>query len=157
MRTGARGEGLGMFRLLIGVCRKYWTLINFAISSGGSMVIDIAAFTLICVPLQVAIGRDLAIVSAVIGARLISGHCNYFYNQRFVFKSVSTWKSYFQYWGLVIVFAALQMLFTQQVAAAFDVNGIYVSAVQFLGMVILFVASFVIQKCVIFKSKCQMP
>lgn len=146
-----------MFCVLFEKCKKYWTVINFAISSGGSMVIDIVAFTLICVPLQVAIGRDFAIVCAVIGGRLISGHCNYFYNQRFVFKSVSTWKSYFQYWGLVIVFAALQMLFTQRVATIFDVNGIYVSAVQFLGMVILFAASFLIQKCVIFRLKSQTP
>lgn len=144
-----------MLGRLICKCRKYWTLINFAISSGGCMIIDIVAFSLICVPLQVAVGRNFAIMCAVTCARLISGNCNYFYNQKFVFKSVLTWKSYFQYWGLVIVIAALQTLFTQQVSAAFDVNGIYVSAVQFLGMVTLFVVSFLIQKCVIFRFKCQ--
>ena len=117
------------------------------------MVVDKVLFTAVCLPVQHAAGRTVAIAVAIVLARVISGHCNYFYNQRMVFKSASTFASYWQYWSLVLVNLALSMLATEVVSSLIDAKGITITGVNIGVDVTLFLFSFSVQKFFIFSKK----
>lgn len=125
-------------------------LVHFGLSSCGCFVIDKAVFTAVCLPMQSAAGRVVAIAAASVLARIVSGHCNYFYNRRFVFKAASALKSYGQYWSLALVNLGLSMLATECISAGLDANGLAISAVNIGVDVALFLFSYSMQKFFIF-------
>lgn len=128
-----------------------WSLIHFGLSSVGCLLVDNAVFTVVCMLSENALGRATAILVATVAAYAVSGHCNYFYNQRYVFRSEATLKSYFQYWGLVLVNGSLLMLATEFLAARLDAHGLKITLVKFVCQVILFLFSYTMQRCFIFK------
>jgi len=130
-----------------------WTLVSFGLSSCGCIVIDKGVFTAVCLPLQDVTGRAVAIVIGLVVARLISGNCNYLYNQRVVFKSPSTRRAYLQYWGLVAINVTLSMIATEVISAVLDAKGLAITLVNFCVDVSLFVFSFTIQRLIIFKNR----
>lgn len=125
-------------------------IVHFGLSSCGCFVIDKAVFTAVCLPMQHAAGRATAIAVAIVLARTISGHCNYFYNRRFVFKAASSLKSYWQYWSLAIVNLGLSMLATECISAWIDAKGLAISAVNVGADVVLFLFSYSMQRFFIF-------
>ena len=128
-----------------------WSLIHFGLSSVGCLLIDNAVFTLVCVLSEMALGRAMAILVSTVAAYAVSGHCNYFYNQRCVFGGEATLKSYFQYWGLVVVNGTLLVLATEFLAARFDAHGLKITLVKLACQVVLFLFSYTMQRCFIFR------
>ena len=130
-----------------------WTLIHFGLSSVGCMLVDNAVFTGVCVLAEFPLGRELAIFMATVAAYAVSGHCNYFYNQRYVFRSVATLKSYFQYWGLVLVNGTLLVTATELIVARLDVHGLKITLVKFVCQDVLFFFSYAMQRFFIFRRR----
>ena len=129
-----------------------WRLVHFGLSSCGCMVIDKLVFSLCNLLLINALGRCVSVAIAIVCARMVSGHCNYFYNQRVVFKSHSKKSSYIQYWGLVLVNMVAAMCLTELVTLWLDVFGLLITAVNFCVDVVLFGFSYTIQRVFIFKG-----
>ena len=125
-------------------------IVHFGLSSCGCFAVDKAVFTAVCLPMQHAVGRVAAIAAAIVAARMISGHCNYFYNRRFVFKAEPTLRSYWQYWSLVLVNLGLSLLATECVTAWIDARGLVISAVNVGADVVLFLFSYSMQRFFIF-------
>lgn len=144
---------------LMPVWRKFrkiapgWTIIHFGLSSCGCIVIDKAAFTLAVIPLEGAIGRSVAVVISGLIARLVSGNINYLYNQRAVFKAHPSIKSYVQYWGLCAITLSLSITATTILVHLADVHGAWITLVNFLVDVCLFLFSYCMQKFFIFKKR----
>lgn len=62
-------------------------MIHFRLSSLGCLLVDKGIFSVIFLSLTERAGREIAIAVAIVMARIISGHCNYFYNRHCVFKA----------------------------------------------------------------------
>lgn len=130
-----------------------WSLIHFGLSSVGCLLIDNAVFSAVCLATESALGRAVAIAVSTVAAYVVSGHCNYFYNQRFVFGSVATLKSYCQYWCLVLLNGSILMTVTEVLAARLDLHGLEITLVKLLAQIVLFLFSYTMQRCFIFKRR----
>lgn len=130
-----------------------WPIIHFGLSSCGCLLIDKGVFTLILLATTSLMGRGASIMCAITVARLISGNCNYFYNQRFVFGVVVAWRSYWQYWSLCLVNISLSIGATEALTALLDVNGLAITVVNICVDVCLFLFSFSIQRFFIFRKR----
>ena len=64
--------------------QPFW---RFLVSSLTSSVVDLAAFQLLCIPLQAWLGDALYILAATILARVLSSLVNYLLNYVLVFHS----------------------------------------------------------------------
>ena len=60
---------------------------KFSVSSVGSSLIDLAAFSVLCDALSPHLPESMAIVGATVAARVISSLCNYLLNYFLVFHS----------------------------------------------------------------------
>ena len=67
--------------------QPFW---RFLVSSLTSSVVDLAAFQLLCIPLQAWLGDALYILAATILARVLSSLVNYLLNYFLVFHSHAT-------------------------------------------------------------------
>lgn len=129
-----------------------WSLIHFGLSSVTCLLIDNAVFSVVCMVSESPLGRAMAIFVATVSAYVVSGHCNYFYNQRCVFRGEATVKSYVQYWGLVLVNGSLLLVATEFLAARLDVHGLWITLVKLCSQVVLFFFSYAMQRFFIFKK-----
>lgn len=95
----------------------------------------------------------MAILVSTVAAYAVSGHCNYFYNQRCVFRGEATVKSYLQYWSLVLVNGSVLVTATELLSARFDVHGLQITVVKLGAQVVLFFFSYAMQRFFIFKRQ----
>jgi putative flippase GtrA len=101
--------------------------------------------------------RDDVLV-ALVAARVISSHFNYFYNRFVVFRRGNMprkgpHRSYYGYFGLVLAVGAASYALTEGCAALLGVQGVAVTAVKIAADAALFVASYFIQKEFIFRRR----
>ena len=145
------------FNPILDTIRIYRSLFQFCLSSVLSFLIDNGLFAaMLWFMSSKNTPRRDDILIALIFARVISSHFNYFYNRYVVFRQRShqgRHHSYLSYFGLVIVIAALSYGLTEGASAVLDVKGVAITVVKIVADVILFFASYIVQKKFIFKSR----
>ena len=125
---------------------------KFAFSGLSSAVLDIALFTLIYSILDTFLGKNVSILFATIGARIISSFFNYTINKNIVFNNVKGKSTFVRYYLLCLV---------QTCASWALVNGGYIligkyihpSFIKILVDAFLFLISFQIQQRWVFGVK----
>ena len=151
------------FNPILDTIRIYRSLFQFCLSSILSFLIDnivyAGAMALLALTPAVTLRRHEILIALVL-ARLISSNFNYFYNRYVVFKRASLMPgqprirpsrhSYFKYWTLVLIIAALGYLFTSTLSAVFDVQGVATTLVKIVVETFLFFASYWVQKRFVF-------
>ena len=145
------------FNPILDTIRIYRSLFQFCLSSILSFIIDNAVFALVIWALaarETYRRDDIAI--ALVLARLVSSNFNYLYNRFVVFRAKGrkvAGRSFFQYWGLVLVIAAFSYALTSVLSAVFDIRGVAITVVKIVVETGLFFASYWIQKRFIFRPR----
>ena len=144
------------FNPLLDTIRIYRRLFQFCLSSILSFLIDngiFAAFIWFLSAKDTPRHNDILIALGV--ARLVSSHFNYFYNRFVVFRKrapvTKRHRSYYGYFGLVLLIGLMSYALTEGCAALLDVQGVAITAVKVAADVVLFLLSYWVQKRVIFR------
>ena len=147
------------FNPLLDTIRIYRSLFQFCISSVLSFLIDNGIFAAVMWALAAKdTPRRDDVLIALLAARFVSSHFNYFYNRFVVFRRERSaprrrHRSYYGYFALVLAVGAASYALTEGCAALLDVRGVAVTAVKILADVVLFVASYLVQKKLIFRTR----
>lgn len=123
---------------------------KFSVSSVGSSLIDLAAFSVLCDALSPHLPENMAIVGATVAARVISSLCNYLLNYFLVFHSHTAHGRSASLYTLITVLKTLaSALLVARLAALLPV-GTPALAVKIPVDVALFFANFVAQKRLVY-------
>lgn len=123
---------------------------KFSVSSVGSSLIDLAAFSVLCDALSPHLPESMAIVGATVAARVISSLCNYLLNYFLVFHSHTAHGRSASLYTLITVLKTLaSALLVARLAALLPV-GTPALAVKIPVDVALFFANFVAQKRLVY-------
>lgn len=138
------------FRVIKDSARIYLIFAKFLFSSLSSSVVDLLLFSLFCYLLkEKETGSFTYITGATVLARVVSAIYNYFLNYKVVFKSRSTvGKTGIKYFLLAVVQMACSALL---VNVLYSVFGGWEVLVKIPVDVLLFFASFVIQRELVYK------
>jgi glycosyltransferase involved in cell wall biosynthesis len=145
------------FNPLLDTIRIYRSLFQFCISSVLSFLIDNGIFAAV---MWVLTAKDTPrrddVLIALVAARFVSSHFNYFYNRFVVFRRERATphrrhRSYYGYIALVLAVGAASYALTEGCAALLDVRGVAVTVVKIAADIALFVASYLVQKKLIFR------
>lgn len=143
------------FHPLLDAFRIYRTLIQFCLSSVLGFLLDNVTYALAiwCLDDGGMLRKTYTLVAMVI-ARTVSSNFNYLYNRFVVFRSArrksGVHRSYCDYMGLVLVIGAASYGLTEGAAAFLDVRGVAITAVKIVADIVLFFASYWIQKRFVF-------
>ncbi|MEI6706847.1 MAG: bifunctional glycosyltransferase family 2/GtrA family protein [Methylococcales bacterium] len=119
----------------------YFVLFRFFLSSLTTSVIDYIVFII-----SLSYGFDIAL--ATIFARLLAGSYNYLVNKNIVFKDKdSAINSFIKYWILVMILGTISFLCITWLST---LTNIPISAAKIIVETLLFLASFVLQRDVVF-------
>ena len=144
------------FNPVLDAIRIYRSLLQFCLSSVLSFLIDNGVFAAVMWTMATRdTPRREDVLVALVAARLVSSHFNYFYNRFVVFRRGNVprkgpHRSYYGYFGLVLAVGAASYALTEGCAALLDVQGIAVTVVKIVADAVLFVASYLVQKKFIF-------
>ena len=147
------------FNPLLDTIRIYRSLFQFCISSVLSFLIDNGVFAAV---MWVMAAKDTPrrddVLVALVVARVISSHFNYFYNRFIVFRRGNVprkgpHRSYYGYFGLVLAVGAASYALTEGCSALLDVQGVAITVVKIVADTVLFVASYLVQKKFIFARR----
>lgn len=123
---------------------------KFSVSSVGSSLIDLAAFSVLCDALAPHLPESMAIVGATVTARVISSLCNYLLNYFLVFHSHTAHGRSASLYTLITVLKTLaSALLVARLAALLPV-GTPALAVKIPVDVALFFANFAAQKRLVY-------
>ena len=145
------------FNPLLDTIRIYRSLFQFCISSVLSFLIDNGIFAAV---MWVLTAKDTPrrddVLIALVAARFVSSHFNYFYNRFVVFRRERAaphrrHRSYYGYIALVLAVGAASYALTEGCAALLDIRGVAVTVVKIAADIALFVASYLVQKKLIFR------
>ena len=145
------------FNPLLDTIRIYRSLFQFCISSVLSFLIDNGIFAVVMWALAAKdTPRRDDVLIALVAARFVSSHFNYFYNRFVVFRRERAaphrrHRSYYGYIALVLAVGAASYALTEGCAALLDVRGVAVTVVKIAADIALFVASYLVQKKLIFR------
>ena len=146
------------FNPILDTIRIYRKLFQFCISSVLSFLIDNGVFAgaMWFLSSKDTPRRDDILV-ALLAARFISSHFNYFYNRFVIFRrecgaSARPHRSYYGYFGLVLAIGTASYALTEGCAALLDVQGVAITIVKIAADIMLFVASYLVQKRLIFRK-----
>lgn len=145
------------FNPLLDTIRVYRRLIQFCLSSVLSFLIDngLFAYVIWFLSAKDTARRDDILIALAI-ARTVSSHFNYFYNRFIVFRrqrvACTRHRSYYGYFGLVLLVGLLSYVLTESCAALLDVQGIAITIVKVVVDVVLFVLSYWVQKRFVFRQ-----
>ena len=145
------------FNPLLDTIRIYRSLLQFCLSSVLAFLIDNGVFAAVIWFLSdKATCRRNDILVALLAARFISSHFNYFYNRFVVFRRDGgarrrPHRSYYGYSGLVLAIGAASYALTEGCSAVLDVQGVAITVVKIVADAVLFVASYLVQKKFIFR------
>lgn len=137
--------------------RVYRTLFQFCLSSVLGFLLDnlIFAATLWMLSDSGMLRRNYTMV-ALVAARVVSSNANFLYNRFVVFRSENKGTgivaSYFSYMGLVVLIGLASYVLTEGVSAALDVRGTPITCVKICVDLLLFFASYWIQKHFVFQA-----
>lgn len=146
------------FNPLLDAIRVYRTLFQFCISSVLGFLLDNAVYALMVWWLA-GEGVSLKVYAMVaLGvARVISSHFNYFYNRFVVFHHDAsrrpTHRSYCDYMGLVLFIGLSSYVFTTGLSSVLDIRGLALTGIKVAVDLILFFASYWVQKHFVFKRR----
>ena len=147
------------FNPVLDAIRIYRSLFQFCISSVLSFLIDNGVFAAV---MWVMAAKDTPrrddVLVALVAARLVSSHFNYFYNRFVVFRRGDVprkgpHRSYYGYFGLVLAIGAASYALTEGCSALLDVRGVAITVVKIVADTVLFIASYLIQKKFIFARR----
>ena len=147
------------FNPLLDTIRIYRSLLQFCLSSILSFLIDNGVFAAV---MWVMAAKDTPrrddVLIALVAARVISSHFNYFYNRFVVFRRGDVprkgpHRSYYGYFGLVLAVGVASYALTEGCSALLDVQGVAITVVKIVADTVLFVASYLIQKKFIFARR----
>ena len=147
------------FNPVLDAIRIYRSLFQFCISSVLSFLIDNGVFAAV---MWVMATKDTPrrndVLIALVAARVISSHFNYFYNRFVVFRRGDVprkgpHRSYYGYFGLVLAVGAASYALTEGCSALLDVQGVAITVVKIVADTVLFVASYLVQKKFIFARR----
>jgi glycosyltransferase involved in cell wall biosynthesis len=147
------------FNPVLDAIRIYRSLFQFCISSVLSFLIDNGVFAAVMwVMAEKNTPRRDDVLIALVAARVISSHFNYFYNRFVVFRRGDVprkgpHRSYYGYFGLVLVVGAASYALTEGCSALLDVQGVAITVVKIVADTVLFVASYLVQKKFIFARR----
>ncbi len=145
------------FNPILDTVRIYRSLLQFCLSSVLSFLIDNGVFAAVIWYLEdKSTYRRDDILIAMLSARFISSHFNYLYNRFVVFRRERAGRrrphrSYYGYFGLVFAIGIASYALTEGCSALLDVRGVAITVVKIMADVVLFVASYLIQKKFIFR------
>ena len=147
------------FNPVLDAIRIYRSLFQFCISSVLSFLIDNGVFAAV---MWVMAAKDTprrdGVLVALVAARLVSSHFNYFYNRFVVFRRGDVprkgpHRSYYGYFGLVLAIGAASYALTEGCSALLDVRGVAITVVKIVADTVLFIASYLVQKKFIFARR----
>ncbi|MBR1921887.1 MAG: bifunctional glycosyltransferase family 2/GtrA family protein [Kiritimatiellae bacterium] len=156
------GNRASHFNPLLDTIRIYRSLFQFCLSSVLAFAIDNGAFAAVICLLA---GRDSPrrddVLAALVVARVLSSHFNYFYNRFVVFNGEAATRggghrSYYGYFALVLALGAASYALTEGCAALLDVRGVAITVVKIVADTVLFFASYLVQKKLIFRPAANM-
>lgn len=132
----------------------YKVILKYSISSGASAIIDLMLFYVaLHVMERIGIEKSEQVVwVSTIAARVVSSVCNYFMNQKVVFKSVSS-KSFIRYYILCIVQMFLSAGTVSVLSALCSAGKTGKLIIKLITDTCLFFVSFGIQREWVFKRK----
>ena len=123
---------------------------KFSVSSIGSSIIDLAAFSVLCDALYPRLPESIAIMGATVTARVISSLCNYLLNYFLVFHShTAHGRSASLYTLITVLKTAASALLVARLAALLPF-GTPALAVKIPVDVALFFANFAAQKWLVY-------
>ena len=147
------------FNPILDTIRIYRSLIQFCLSSVLAFLIDNGVFAAVMWTMTAKdTPRREDVLVALVAARLVSSHFNYFYNRFVVFRRgrdarKGPHRSYYGYFGLVLAVGAASYALTEGCAALLDVKGVAVTVVKIAADAVLFVVSYLVQKRFIFRRR----
>lgn len=152
------GNSTSHFNPVKDAIRIYRSLFLFCLSSVLSFVLDNVIFSAAILLMSPrATVRRFDILIAFLVARLVSSNFNYLYNRFVVFprkgRRHRIHRSYYGYAGLVVAVMTAGYLCTSAAAWVFDARGVAITVVKIVVEAVLFIASYLIQKKFIFKSR----
>ena len=123
-------------------------MLRFSASSVAGFVADNLVFAVVMLALQpTGMLRRWEILVSLVVARVASATLNYACNRSFVFRSRTSFAgSFFRYWALVLLIAALSYALTATLSAWLDVRGASVTVVKVVVESALFILSYRLQK-----------
>lgn len=150
------GNATSHFNPLLDSIRIYRSLFQFCVSSVLSFLLDNAVFAAaIWILAAHRWPRRDCIFVAFAAARAVSSHFNYFYNRFVVFRrrrrQNARHRSYGRYIALVVAVGIAGYALTEVSAALLGVKGVAVTLVKIVSDVILFFASYEVQKRFVFR------
>jgi glycosyltransferase involved in cell wall biosynthesis len=132
------------FRPVIDSAKIYFVFLRFAAISLLSFLLDFSLFSLLYY-LEGSIGW------AVFGARVVSGLFNFKLNRHLAFKNKdSQWLALVKYAALATVVAAVGY---GMIWVSYHLAGVNVYLAKVVSEVVLYLLSFVVQRCFIFRSR----
>ncbi len=143
------------FNPVLDAFRTQWVLIHYCFSSVLSFLIDNAVFMgTLFVLHNFDVSRSKDVLISLCAARLVSSNLNFFYNRFFVFRSASTKRSFFQYWGVVIIIAAASYFGVMWLTRLFNVKDyLLITVIKIAVETVLFFLSYWLQKKWIFRKR----
>ncbi|MBQ1345405.1 MAG: GtrA family protein, partial [Kiritimatiellae bacterium] len=130
--------------------------LQFCLSSILSFALDYAVFIGLLAYLggrenELSPHEELLLSTVV--ARFVSSNFNYFYNRFVVFRTKGRKRSFFQYFGLVVVIWALSYGLTDGLCTLLRIRGLSMTLIKVAVDVFLFLTSYWVQKKFIFRSR----
>ena len=137
---------------------KIWAvLFHFCFSSVLAFIIDNVVFYIGLLCLRQAIERmSIAIMFALVVARVVSANFQYIYNCRITFSSRQLLRNYVKYWVLVVIIGVLSYFGTNILVylTGFE-NGFVITLLKIFVETMLFVLSYICQKFWVFREVCE--
>lgn len=134
--------------------KTQWALFSYCVSSITAFLVDNGVYAL-CMWFfsRTDYRQNIEVLVSIVCARLVSSNLNYVCNRVLVFNSRASWKSYFEYWGLVVVIAAASWAGTAWLSSLAGVQGAWTTIVKIVVETVLFAASYLLQKHFIFADR----
>lgn len=132
--------------------RIYKTIFKFLLSSIWASVVDIVIFALMCYILKGHFTKEVYILVATVGARVVSSLCNYMINHKIVFRSKGKVRNtILKYYILCVCQMGISYALVCSLSMLLNVSDLPLVLLKVLIDTILFCISFRIQKMWVFK------
>lgn len=134
--------------------RIYKVIFKFLLSSLWASVLDLALFAALCYLLKGHMEKRMYILVSTVGARAVSSFCNFFINQKMVFKTNRQMrKSVVRYYILCIIQMLVSFSLVYVSSALLKIDGGLLVVLKAVIDTVLFMISFRIQKLWVFKNE----
>ena len=145
------------FNPLLDTYRIYRSLLQFCLSSVLGFLLDNLIFAgLVWLFARSGMPCRIYTLLSLVGARFISANFNYLCNRFVVFRPKSVrrgpHRSYFSYWGLVLVIGGASYVLTEMLGELAGIEGVAITAIKIFVDTILFFVGYFFQKRLVFRA-----